>query len=547
MKMAKHNLILIGFSGTGKTNVGRLVGSILGWQFVDTDEEIASQTGKPVHRIFVEDGEEAFRTLEREVVRQVCSNERRVIAAGGGAFIDPDSRALMLAKGLVVCLDASPETIDRRLAGAEPSPEARPLLSGPNRLGRIKALKTERQPFYNLAHRTISTDGLEEHEVAREVAILVTQDPGGDPVYGEALAANVHHSTGSYTILVGHGLLDRLGPFLSELGVAGPAYIISDEQVFRAYGRRAQSSLEQSSIPAHSYVIPPGEGSKSFEMAQDIYAWLAEIRAERGHTVVTLGGGVVGDLAGFVAATYMRGMRFIQVPTSLTAMVDASIGGKVAVNLPQGKNLVGAFYQPTLVLADLDTLTTLGPREVAEGWAEAIKHGLILDRDLVDLFEEHAQDLLSLKGDITTQVIRRSVAIKAQVVTQDERDTLGRRILLNYGHTIGHALEAASGYGRYLHGEAVSIGMEGAARISHALGMVSTEVVARQRRLLERFGLPTSAPGTDPQAILDAIAMDKKIEAASVKWVLLEEIGRATVSQDVPAELVEETVRHLTL
>ena len=228
------------------------------------------------------------------------------------------------------------------------------------------------------------------------------------------LAATVHHSGGSYPIVADRGVLDQLGARLQTLGVTGQAYIISDDNVFRIYGRQAQRSLESAGIAAHSYSIPPGEESKCLALAEDIYAWLADLRAERRHAIVALGGGVVGDLGGFVASTFLRGMIFVQVPTSMAAMVDASIGGKVAVNLPQGKNLVGAFYQPSLVLADVDTLSSLGQRELSEGWAEAVKHGLILDAELFDLFEEHAEDLLSLRGDIATDVIRRSMAIKAQ-------------------------------------------------------------------------------------------------------------------------------------
>ena len=230
----------------------------------------------------------------------------------------------------------------------------------------------------------------------------------------------------------------------------------------------------------------------------------------------------------------------------MAAMVDASIGGKVAVNLPVGKNLVGAFYQPSLVLADVDTLDSLGRRELAEGWAEAIKHGLILDPNLFDLFEEHAEELMALKGELATEVIRRSVAIKAQVVTEDERETLGKRILLNYGHTIGHGIEAASGYGAYLHGEAVAVGMMGAARIGRELGITPSRVVERQERVLDRFGLPRSAPDLDADAVLSAMTHDKKTVAGSISWVLLEDVGQATVKQDVPFSLVEETVRSLT-
>ena len=360
------------------------------------------------------------------------------------------------------------------------------------------------------------------------------------------LTAVVTHSTGSYPVLVGCALLDTLGARLTDLGIGGPVYIITDERVVALYGHRVRLSLEKSGIESHRFAIPAGEQSKGLETAETLYRWLAEKGAERGHAVVAVGGGVVGDLAGFVAATFLRGMPFVQVPTSMAAMVDASVGGKVAVNLPQGKNLVGAFHQPQMVLADVSALSTLGKRELAEGWAEAIKHGLILDAELFHLFEENAEDLMDVGHQaLTLDVIRRSVSIKAGVVSEDERETLGRRTLLNYGHTIGHALEAATSYGRYLHGEAVSVGMMGAARMSQRMGMITEEVVQRQKRLLERFGLPTSAPDVGSQEVFEAMAMDKKIESGSIKWVLLEELGRAVVRKDVPLGLVQETVNDL--
>ena len=370
-------------------------------------------------------------------------------------------------------------------------------------------------------------------------------DQRGENMEDPNLAATVTHSSGSYPVLVGWGLLDGLGQRFMDLGIEGPVYIVSDDRVFPEYGRQAQRSLQRSRIEAHCFIIPAGEQSKSLQLAEAIYQWLADRRAERGHAVIAVGGGVVGDLAGFVAATFLRGMHFIQVPTSVAAMVDASIGGKVAVNLEQGKNLVGAFYQPQMVLADISALSTLGRREAAEGWAEAIKHGLILDAELFDTFEEHAEALMDLNEEITTEVIRRSVAIKAQVVSEDERETLGRRILLNYGHTIGHALEAATSYGQYLHGESVSVGMMGAARISQGMGMIAEGVVQRQRRLLERFNLPITAPEVGPERIFSAMSLDKKTEASSIKWVLLDDVGRAVVRRDVPPELVEETVTAL--
>ena len=359
------------------------------------------------------------------------------------------------------------------------------------------------------------------------------------------LAAEVHHSGGSYPVVAGWGLINSLGDRFTDLGLTGTAYIITDENVMNLYARNVQRALQSRNVAAHCFIIPAGETSKSFELAQAIYSWLANLKAERGHTIISVGGGVAGDLGGFIAATYLRGMAWVQVPTSMAAMVDASIGGKVAVNLPQAKNLVGAFYQPKGVFADVQSLSTLGKRELSEGWAEAIKHGFILDASLVDVFEEHAEALMDVEPEISTEVIRRSMAIKANVVSQDERETLGIRIMLNYGHTIGHALESSTEYGQFFHGEGVSVGMMGAASMAHEMGLHSQDIVDRQRRLLDRFNLPTSAKGVNVDDILKGMSLDKKVQDGSKRWVMLEEVGRSVVRTDVPEELVQKTVREL--
>ena len=359
------------------------------------------------------------------------------------------------------------------------------------------------------------------------------------------LAAEVHHSGGSYPVVAGWGLINSLGDRFTDLGLTGTAYIITDENVMNLYARNVQRALQSRNVAAHCFIIPAGETSKSFELAQAIYSWLANLKAERGHTIISVGGGVAGDLGGFIAATYLRGMAWVQVPTSMAAMVDASIGGKVAVNLPQAKNLVGAFYQPKGVFADVQSLSTLGKRELSEGWAEAIKHGFILDASLVDVFEEHAEALMDVEPEISTEVIRRSMAIKANVVSQDERETLGIRIMLNYGHTIGHALESSTEYGQFFHGEGVSVGMMGAASMAQEMGLHSQDIVDRQRRLLDRFNLPTSAKGGNVDDILKGMSLDKKVQDGSKRWVMLEEVGRSVVRTDVPEELVQKTVREL--
>jgi len=367
----------------------------------------------------------------------------------------------------------------------------------------------------------------------------VSQNHGQDP----DLATVVHTTQGSYPVIVGRDVVDGLGLQLQKTGQQGRAFLVADEVLFPNPVRRAQEALERGGYETHVLALEIGESNKNLATLEVVCSWLADRRAERGDVVVAMGGGVAGDLVGFVAATWLRGVSVVQVPTSLTAMVDSSIGGKTGVNLPQGKNLLGAFHQPKLVLQDIGHLATLPPREMAAGWAEAVKHGLILDADLLDTFERLAPQMIALEGDAPVEAIRRSVAIKGEIVSADEFETGDRRVLLNYGHTIGHAIEAVSGYGRYLHGEAVAIGMMAAANIAARLGMIDVELVERQRRVLESYNLPTTAKDLDAEAIINATKIDKKSRGGTIRWVLLEGPGQATTRRDVPDEVVLDAVR----
>ena len=346
-------------------------------------------------------------------------------------------------------------------------------------------------------------------------------------------AAIVRTSQGDYRVVVSRGAIEGIGPEMRQAGVGGRAFLIADYSMFPLLVRRAHEALERGGFETHALILELGEAAKTIETATKIYEWLAEQRAERFDCLVSMGGGVTTDLVGFVAGTWLRGVPVVHVPTSLAAMVDASIGGKAAVNLPVGKNLVGAFKQPRLVVHDIDFLDTLPRRELAAGWAEAIKQALILDDDLVDTFEANAEDLTALSSDLVEPVIRRSVEIKAEIVSADEFETGNDRVLLNYGHTIGHAIEAVTEYGTYLHGEAVSIGMMVAAGISQRVGLISDELVDRQRTLLERFELPVTLSDVDADTLIQATASDKKVRAGKIRWVLLRGTGRSTTSRDV--------------
>jgi shikimate kinase/3-dehydroquinate synthase len=559
---AAGNIILTGFSYTGKTKVGQRVAWKLGWNFVDIDEEIVRSYGKPIPEIFAHDGEERFRELEGKVLERVCRGNNTVIATGGGAVMSAANREMMMESGVVICLEAKPVIIYQRLlkdAEDLTNQEPRPLLAGPDPLKRIEWLKGFRQPYYVLADWTVHTDNLTVEEVADQVilgwrygrrgraAIPALPDAReSDAPYCEQKGATcvVTTATESYPVFVGWGFLEELGRRMRNAGLWGTAHIVSDEGVFPLYGARVTKILEDAGFAVDSLVVPQGERSKSFETAVKIYDWLVDCRAERGDNIVALGGGVVGDLAGFVAATFARGLPLVQVPTSLIGMVDSSIGGKVAVNHPQGKNLIGAFYQPRVVIADTQALTTLPKRELVSGWAEVIKHAMIRDPRLLELLEERTEGLLALEKTVTSDVVARSATIKAKIVSEDEKEQ-GIRIILNYGHTIAHGLETATNYERFLHGEAVAIGMTGAAMVSREACLLSQEMVDRQKALLERFGLPAGFSGVDIESLLQAMELDKKVRGKRVRWVLLRSIGQPVIRDDVPREVLVSAIRKL--
>ena len=355
----------------------------------------------------------------------------------------------------------------------------------------------------------------------------------------------VNTSQGSYRVIVGRGVIDDLGIELSKTGQTGRAFLIADEVMFANPVRRAHEALERGGFKTHVLALELGEFNKNLDTVHTVYKWLAELRAERNDIVVAMGGGVTGDLVGYAAATWLRGVAIVHVPTSLAAMVDSSIGGKTGVNLPTGKNLIGAFHQPTLVVQDIEHLKTLPPREMAAGWAEAIKHGLILDSRLLDKFESMAKQMNTLEGEEPVNAIRRSVEIKGQVISSDEFETGNQRVLLNYGHTIGHAIETVTGYETFLHGEAVAIGMTVAAGIAHRIGLIKSDLVDRQKHILESFNLPTTANSLDVNALISATKSDKKSRGGTIRWVLLEGPGKATTRENIPDAVVLDSLRSI--
>ena len=344
--------------------------------------------------------------------------------------------------------------------------------------------------------------------------------------------------TRSYEIVIGHGILSELGDALRELEPGSKQMIVTSGRVWNLYGGIARDSLEKSGFDVSVTLVSDDEGAKSLQALARIFDRLLESEFERSSGIIALGGGVVGDVAGFAAATFMRGLRFVQVPTTLLAQVDSSIGGKTGVNHSNAKNLIGAFHQPSLVWADTTTLSTLPEREIRSGLAEIIKYSIIADPALFKLLSENVGSFSSTSREALIEIISRCCSIKACIVEEDEKEH-GVRSILNYGHTIGHALEALTGYADYTHGEAVAIGMMAAARISLEIGATDKDMVQSQERIIERAGLPTTSPiPPGPNEILHQLKRDKKRVDERIRWILPRRLGEVFPTEDVPSDVV---------
>jgi len=348
----------------------------------------------------------------------------------------------------------------------------------------------------------------------------------------------------AYTIVVERGALHRVADYLRELRVGRRAALVSSPEIVRHYGKPVADRLREAGFAVTVVEIPDGEAAKQLPVAERCWSALLEAGLDRSSTVLALGGGAVGDLAGFVAATFMRGVNFVQLPTTVLAQVDASIGGKTAIDHPKAKNLIGAFYQPRLVIADTLTIGTLSEREFRSGLAEVVKHGIVLDAAYFALVEREALRILARDPEILEHVIGASCRLKAGVVERDEREA-DLRAVLNYGHTIGHALEASTQYSRWTHGEAVALGMVGEARLGQRLGLTSEDTVARQRALLEVLGLPTRASGIDVEAVLAALTRDKKSRDGQVPFVLAPAIGAFKITYGIARDDVRAVIEGL--
>ncbi len=341
----------------------------------------------------------------------------------------------------------------------------------------------------------------------------------------------------SYPLQIERGILDLVGARLKEMGFTGRAAVVTNPLVGGLYNKKVLSGLREAGFDAVTITLPDGEEYKTLESASRIYDALIEHKMERGSPLVALGGGVIGDIAGFAAATFLRGVPYVQVPTTLLAQVDSSVGGKTAVNHPTGKNLIGAFYQPAAVFIDPDVLKTLDERDLRSGLGEVVKYGVIKDSEFFSFLVANTESLLQLKDELIT-AIKRSCEIKARVVSEDEREETGLRAVLNFGHTFGHAIENLSGYGTFKHGEAVAMGMVMAAALSARLGLCEVDVERSLKGLLTSMGLPTAPPSIPASSVIESMKHDKKVSGGRLRFVLTEAIGTVLL-MDVSEQQIE--------
>ncbi len=522
-----NNLILTGFMGTGKSTIGQEVARRLDRPFIDMDLEIERRNQATVARIFAEKGETAFREMERDLCRELSARNGLVIATGGGALVDPANRDALAATGILICLNAHPETILSRIQTAN-APE-RPLLQTEDPAAAVARLLILRREAYRAIPWQIDTTTLSIAEAVERVLSLA-----------EIQTLPVTHSGAGYPIHIGTGLLARLGDALRAVGIPenSKVALVTNPVVEKYYAAPAESALRAAGLIPQRCLIPDGESAKTLETVGNLYSQFLTAGLDREGTVLALGGGVTGDIAGFAAATYLRGVRFVQVPTTLLAMTDSSVGGKTGVDLPQGKNLVGAFKPPELVLIDPAVLATLPIEEFRSGLAELIKHAVLGEPGLFAALEKRVGEPFPNSWELA-----QSLRVKIAVVEADPHEK-GQRAVLNLGHTLGHALEKISQY-TIRHGEGVAIGMVAAARIATILGHAEGTLAYRIENLLQAWGLPTTCPPYPAAKILAATAYDKKRHGNTIRWILPCAIGSPKIIETVPPETVLQVLQDM--
>jgi shikimate kinase/3-dehydroquinate synthase len=530
----ERSIVLVGLMGAGKTAIGKRLAAQLGLPFHDADQEIERAAGMTIAEIFRTHGEAYFRVGEKRVIERLLADGRIVLAPGGGAFMDPETRRTIRERATSIWLRCPLPVLLQRVQGRT----HRPLLNTGDPAETLARLSAERSPIY--AQADIIVDGSEDPPNVTTNNVINALN-----AYQAPRRVRVELAQNSYDVLIAPNLLGRAGALLAPLLPQPRCVIITDETVAALHLATLQASLTETGIAHAVLTVPPGETSKTLQTWQTLVEALLEQKVDRYTTIIALGGGVIGDLAGFTAAATLRGLPFVQIPTTLLSQVDSSVGGKTGVNAPRGKNLIGAFHQPLMVLADTAALHTLPPREKRNGYAEIVKSALIGDVPFYDWCEAHSVAMLNGDDTLLAEAVERTVKFKASVVAGDERETQPNngRALLNLGHTFAHALEAETGYGgALLHGEAVAIGLVLATHLSAQLNLCPQEDVSRIAAHIAQTGLPHSINGLAADKLLAHMKQDKKMRGGKLTFILTRGIGQAFTCNEVPEEAVRATL-----
>jgi 3-dehydroquinate synthetase/shikimate kinase len=540
------DVVLVGLPGSGKSAVGRRLAHRHEAQFVDLDDAIERAAGQTIPEIFADEGEAAFRLHEGAAVHALGAADperriRRVIATGGGAVVDPRNRWSLYRGRLAVWLDGRPEVLAQRLRR---SPNVRPLVAGRDPIGVIRSLARDRERFYAPAARLNSAAELMTL-VERIDELAAARAAGGD-----SSTRLLRAETAIGRIVIGEGVAAEEVDATLRVADAGRAILVSEPGAWAAVGEALAAGLEAAGWRVDRVLLPEGEAAKRLTVIEDAARELARLRVERREPLVAIGGGALGDAAGFLAATWLRGVPVIHVPTTLVAQIDSSIGGKTGVDLPEGKNLVGAFHQPLAVVIDIAFLRSLPERQRRAALGEAIKMAALGDERLFALLERDGDAIArgeetAFASGAVAELVERAAWAKVEVVSADEKEEgAAGRIALNLGHSLGHAFEAAGGFGELLHGEAVAVGLRAAARIGVEMGVTPSERAARIERALDGLELATANVPYALSAVMTALAADKKHASGALRWVLPTADG-TEVRSDVPMELVERVAAGL--
>ncbi len=533
--MIRH-LFLVGNMASGKSTTARALAKALNLPLYDTDGQIERRFGMPIAQIFTQKGERAFRNAETRTLRELIKRPNpHIVATGGGIVLNPVHRHLMRQHGWLIYLKANPETLLNRIE----DPSTRPMLqTAPTPQDALRQIAEAREPLYQEADWVLEVDGVDIETVVEMLSTLLHPTPE-TPIRIPVLDG----SPSAYEVLIAPGLRKQVANRILQVMQPTRVAVLS-HPALRDWAEPITEQLNSAGVPTVLLTTPAGEQYKTLRTVQRLYAQLLQAGIDRSGLIIVVGGGVLGDVGGFVSATYLRGIPFVQIPTTLLAQVDSSVGGKVGVDLPEGKNLVGAFHQPQRVLIDPEMLQSLPLRHWRNGLAEMLKYGITLQHGLW-----YRLDTLIRLGYLRKRIVNawtlpiaRCVQLKAQIVSQDERDLTGQRALLNFGHTVGHAVEAVLGYRGWLHGEAISAGMVAETLVGVKLGLTPHALVETLNETLQRAGLPTRLPAVSADSLLEAMRHDKKRKGDQLGMVLLAAIGKARFVDSVPIEIVKEAL-----